>query len=316
MQTISEATQTMITNGRYTNPAVRLICDIDPPFAGVDTLMESASDPFFCEYENSLYMSVVKSTGIFIYSVNLPTKALTQVAMITAADVQNARFCYDGNFYYAVWENSVEGKVYYFDGTSTTKLATGTCPDIVACGAVIACFWINDGIYLKTPTTMAQLVIRKADDETFKGLRVFLMPDGNVLGAYIVQTSSQDEMRIETLYTSSKSNAVFNLFLTHVPTRRKTLNDVVASVNRIQHTTITAVPTTRRSFSDTAASDNGLEGLILESIDATHKSFAETMICQNSIEELILESIHAVQKSFGETVSSNNSVSISWEKVE
>jgi hypothetical protein len=197
MQTISEAMQTMITSGRYLNPSARLVCDIDPPFVGVDTLMESASGPFFYEYENTLYMSVVKSTGIVIYSVDIATKGLTQVASITAANVQNARFCYDGTTFYAIWENSVDGKIYYYNGTTTTELATGICPDILYNSAVYL-LWIGaDAVYQKTGTTVSKLVEQETG-ETLKGLRVFLMPDGVIMPCYVVETAEQDEVRVLT----------------------------------------------------------------------------------------------------------------------
>jgi hypothetical protein len=203
VQTITEAMQTMITSGRYTNPAARLVCDIDPPFVGVDQLLEGAKDPFFYEYDNMLYMSVVTSAGIVIYSVDLATKGLTQVASVIAANVQNARICYEGSTFYAVWENSVDGKVYYYNGTTTAELADGTCPDILYNSAVYY-FWIGaDGIYQKTGTTTNKIV-EKGDKETFKGLRIFLMPDGYMMPVYVVETAEQDEIRILTPETSEK----------------------------------------------------------------------------------------------------------------
>jgi hypothetical protein len=195
MQTISSNMQAMITSGRYTNPAARLICDIDPPFVGLNTLLENASSPYFYEYSNTLYMSVVTSTGIVIYSINLTTKALTQVASITASNVQNARFCYDGSLFYAVWENSADGKIYYYNGADTAELVTGICPDILYDSAVYL-FWVGtDGIYQKTGSTTS-LLIEQTEGETFKGLKIFLMPDGKLLICCTVETSEQDEIRL------------------------------------------------------------------------------------------------------------------------
>jgi hypothetical protein len=195
MQTISSNMQAMITSGRYTNPAARLICDIDPPFVGLNTLLENASSPYFYEYSSTLYMSVVASTGIVIYLVNIATKGLTQVASITAANVQNARFCYNGSLFYAVWENSADGKIYYYNGSTTAELVTGICPDILYNSAVYL-FWIGaDGIYQKTGATISKLVLREVG-ETLKGLRVFLMPDGVFKIFYTIETESQDEVRM------------------------------------------------------------------------------------------------------------------------
>jgi hypothetical protein len=197
MQTISSNMQAMITSGRYENPAARLICDIDPPFIGLNTLLENVSSPYFYEYSDTLYMSVVTSTGIVIYSVNLTTKALTQVAFITASNVQNARFCYDGSLFYAVWENSADGKIYYYNGSTTSELVTGICPDILYDSAVYL-FWIGaDAIYQKTGDTTSKLVWQE-EGETFKGLKVFLMPDGVVMPCYVVETAEQDEVRMLT----------------------------------------------------------------------------------------------------------------------
>jgi hypothetical protein len=194
MQTISDAMQSMIDSGRYTNPAARLICDIDPPFVGLNTLLENASSPYFYEYSGALYMSVVISAGIVIYSVDIATKGLTQVASITADNVKNARFCYDGSLFYAVWENSTDGKVYYYNGSTTAELVTGICPDILYDSAVYL-FWIGtDGIYQKTGSSTS-LLVEQDEGETFKGLRVFLMPDGVVMPCYVVETAEQDELR-------------------------------------------------------------------------------------------------------------------------
>lgn len=197
MQTISSNMQAMITSGRYTNPAARLICDIDPPFVGLNTLLENVSSPYFYEYNDTLYMSAVTSTGIVIYSVNLTTKALTQVASITAANVQNARFCYDGSLFYVVWENSADGKIYYYNGSTTSELVTGICPDILYDSAVYL-FWIGaDAVYQKTGDTTSKLVWQE-EGETFKGLKVFLMPDGVIMPCYVVETAEQDEVRALT----------------------------------------------------------------------------------------------------------------------
>jgi hypothetical protein len=151
-------------------------------------------------FDDIAYLSFVTSTGIFIYSVDdIINRTLTLKLSIAAANVKNARFCTDGTLFYAVWENTVDGNVYYFDGTTTAQLAVGAYPDILYYDSTVYYFWVKGGIYQKTGSTMTTLAT-VGDGETIKGLRVFLMPDNYIMPCYIIETATQDEIRVITSY--------------------------------------------------------------------------------------------------------------------
>lgn len=198
MRNVSPKTQAELAAGLQNNPGCRVVCDIDPPFVGIDTLLAGARYPQLIEADGNVYLSAIVGDNIKIYSVNLDTKALTPVHTVAAVGAETARAIKNGSTWHTAWGES--GSVKYNNGSTTVTLATGSNPDLLIYNETVFCYWVQpDGIYGKSESVATFCDVEAEDGEIFKALRLITTPDGKYQAYYVVETASQDEIRMQVL---------------------------------------------------------------------------------------------------------------------
>lgn len=198
MQMISEAMQTMITSGRYLNPSARLVCDIDPPFVGVD-FNQAGSYPSLTLHSDTLYLVFVDGDNVKIAIVNPDTMAVTSLfRTISVSGATRPRLIFEASTYpgqadlpHVAYRDSSTGKVMayreqYNEDLSISKITDeiGSGKDIepLKIGSDYYHFYIgtDDSIYQRKQGDYATVVMTPTTGETITGLWVTALPDGRI----------------------------------------------------------------------------------------------------------------------------------------